>query len=54
MFYLSELTVRDFTGFRDVHDFHFVEGFNLIQGTAWRAQISEKVLSKQPSIGKSQ
>ena len=33
LFYLSKLTVRDFASFRDVHDFHFVEGFNLIQGT---------------------
>jgi energy-coupling factor transporter ATP-binding protein EcfA2 len=33
LFYLSDLTVRNFTSFRDVHDFRFVEGFNLIQGT---------------------
>ena len=33
MFYLSELTVRDFASFRGVHGFRFVEGFNLIQGT---------------------
>ncbi len=33
MFYLSELTVRDFTSFRDVHVFHFVEGLNLVQGS---------------------
>ena len=33
MFYLSELSVRDFASFRDVHGFHFVEGLNLIQGS---------------------
>ena len=27
------MTVRDFTSFRDVHVFRFVEGFNLVQGT---------------------
>ena len=37
MFYLSELTVRDFTSFRDVRVFHFVEGLNLIQGSGARA-----------------
>jgi hypothetical protein len=35
-----ELTVRDFTSFRDLHDFHFVEGFNLIQGTGGSGKTS--------------
>ena len=33
MYYLVELTVRDFASFRGVHGFRFVEGFNLFQGS---------------------